>query len=106
MSTRNPPPCDLGEVVMKMESNGSVRTRGDDELTEAGCESTHAFYIICPATAVHATHSFLALLPTPLLTVAFCLPGLRAQRPTDVLPHRAVLQVPGALLLGHIAGGG
>ena len=91
---------------MKIDSNGSVRARNDDECTEAGFDDVHTFYIVCPATAVHATHSFLALLPTPLLTVAFCLPGLRAQRPTDVLPHRAVLQVPGALLLGHIAGGG
>ena len=65
VSTRNPPPCDLGEVVMKIDSNGSVRARNDDECTEAGFDDVHTFYIVCPATAVHATHSFLALLPTP-----------------------------------------
>ena len=109
VSTRNPAPCDLGQAVMidvmKIDTNGLVRARGDDEGTEAGCESTHARYIICPATAVRAMHSFLALRPTPLLTVAFCLAGLRAQRTTHGHPHRAVFQVPSALLLGHLAGG-
>ena len=88
---------------MKMEPSGSVRARADDEATAAGCETTHTFYIICPATAVRATHSFLALLPVPLLTVAICLPGLCAQRPTIIRAQLAVVQVPHQRLVGELA---
>ena len=46
VSTRNPPPCDLGEAVMKIDLNGSVRARTDDERTEAGVDESHTFFIV------------------------------------------------------------
>ena len=33
-STVNPPPCDLDMVVLKMDANGGVRLRTDDEQTD------------------------------------------------------------------------
>ena len=102
VSTRNPPPCDLGEVVMKFDLNGDVRARTDDERTEAGVDDVPTFYIVCPVTAVRASHSFLS---TPSLTVSICLAGLCAHDGNHGGPHRQVVQVPGELLLGDFAGG-
>ena len=49
VSTRNPPPCNLGEVVLKIDQHGQVRMRTDDEATEAGQGlETPSFFILCP----------------------------------------------------------
>jgi len=90
---------------MKIDLNGSVRARTDDERTEAGVDESHTFFIVCPATSVSANHSCLVLFATPSLTVAFFLPGLCAQRRTHGRPHRQVVQVPNQCLLGDFPGG-
>ena len=53
VSTINPNASDYG-VVMKMEDNGTVRPRRDDEKSVAGedDDGVRTYFVICPATAV------------------------------------------------------
>ena len=54
-STVNPPPADLSAVVLKMESDGSVRLRTDDEATVDGNgDIDYAYFIISCAVGVSA----------------------------------------------------
>ena len=52
-STINPPPSDLSIVVLKMEADGTVRLRTDDEATVDGHgEIDYTYFIHCCAVGV------------------------------------------------------
>ena len=56
-STVNPPPADLSAVVLKMEPDGTVRLRTDDEATVDGNgEIDYTYFINSCAVGVSAAY--------------------------------------------------
>ena len=109
-STVNPPPADLSAVVLKMEPDGTVRLRTEDEETVDGNgDIDYTYFIMSCAVGVSAAsllHSLLLAVPC-VLTHSICY-GAADERQGErdaAQAHQVQLQGLPQCLLGDCEGG-